>query len=419
MSENACLKKLEATKGEKLPCSLTVTLAGDAMRVAATAGGADLALEFPLGSCEPARTANMEGVLRAQFERCGDAPFRLAAFAAPGFPPVVIPPARLKDIRREIYGVLAEKVTRGLRQERDAAKKRALSALAGRRSSVRPQRAELIVRLDHVRDCHLLHQEGIDAISLPVSRANMHQIAQFVRKIRGLDRVSWRLPFIIFEADLPFYREAVAWLASQGFHRFEAANLSHFPLLKDLEKQLARQVDRGRTGAGPASSGRGASAAPLEIATDYRLFSMNSQALLAWQDLGATAATLYIEDDAENMAELLALDLPILRRVLIYGIVPVITSKIKIRDVKSDAPVVSDRGDGYTVAVKDGLSVISSTKPFSLTGYRRRLQEMGCVSFVADLSQLSREEWPRVLDAFAKGAAIPETTEFNFTMGLV
>ena len=419
MSENACMKKLEATRVEKLPCSLTVTLAGSAMRVAAMAGGADLALEFPLGSTEPARTADMEGMLRGQFERCGEAPFHLAAFAAPDFPPVVISLVRLKEIRREFYQALADRVTRGVRQEREQARKRALASLAGSRPALRPGRPELTVRLEHLRDCHLLHQEGIDAISLPVSRANLHQLPQFARKIRSRDRVLWRLPFIIFEADLTFYREAVAWLVQQGFHRFEAANLAHFPLLKEVEKQRARQATRGLQGAGPVNDASGAPAASLEIVTDYRLFSLNSQALLAWEDLGATAATLYIEDDAQNMAALLAADVAIGRRVLIYGPVPVITSKIRIRDVKGDAPLVSDRGDGYTLAVKDGLSVITATRPFSLTGYRRQLQEMGCVSFVADLSQLTREEWPRVLDAYAKGAAIPETTEFNFTMGLV
>jgi putative protease len=374
------------------------------MRVSARAAGTDFAMEFPLGSLEPARTADMAGVLRAQFERSGDTPFALSSLAAPDFPPLVIPPARLKEIRREFYRALADRVMRGLRQERDEARKRALAALVGRRPPARPQRAELMVRLDHVRDCHLLHQEGIDAISLPVSRANMHQIAQFVRKIRGLDRVSWRLPFMMFEADLPFYREAVAYLASQGFRRFEAANLSHFQLLREVAALQAPH---------PGGAGK------LEIATDYRLFSLNSQALLAWQELGAAAATLYIEDDAENMAELMARDLPIQRRVLIYGSVPVITSKIKIRDVKSDAPVVSDRGDGYTVAFRDGLSVITPTRPFALTGFKRRLQEMGCGSFVVDLSALPQKEWPRVLDAFARGAALPETSEFNFTMGLV
>ena len=403
MSESACLRRLESVKGEKVPCSITASLAGETLRVSARAAGTDFALEFPLGSLEQGRTQDMAGVLRSQFERCGDTLFALESFAAPGFPPVALPPARLKDIRREFYRALADRVTKGLKLEREDARRRALASLVGRRSSVNPSRTELGVRLEHVRDCHLLHQDGIDAISLPVSRANMHQLPQFIRKIKARDRVVWRLPFIIFEADLPFYREAAAWLAGQGFRRFEAANLSHFPLLREVEAD-----------AGSASKG-----APLEISTDYRLFSLNTQALLSWQELGASAATLYIEDDADNMAELLTADVPIRLRVLVYGSVPVITSKIRIRDVKGDTPLVSDRGDGYGVAVRDGLTVVTAAKPFGLTNFRKKLQEMGCGSFLIDLSQLPREEWPRVLDAFARSTALPETSEFNFTMGLV
>ncbi|MCM2357684.1 MAG: U32 family peptidase [Geobacteraceae bacterium] len=393
MSENACLRRLEGVKGGKLPCRLTVTLAGDAMRVAATLKGGEFAMEFPLGELEPARTADMEGVLRAQFARTGDTPFELDALAAPGFPALLIPPIRLKEIRREFYQALAARMTGALRTARDQARRRALAALVGAAAPARQQRAELIVRLEQLRDCHLLHQEGIDTVSFPVSRAALHQLPAFMRKLKGREeRILWRLPFIIYEADLPFYREAAAWLVREGFRRFEAANLSHFQLLKGLD---------------------------VEVSTDYRLFSLNSQALLAWQELGARACTLYIEDDADNMAQLLAAELPIPRRVLVYGGVPVITTKIRIKDVKGDAPLVSDRGDGYLATVRDGLTVITPTRPFSLTGFRRRLQEMGCGSFVVDLGQLPAADWPRVLDAFARGNALEGTSEFNFQMGLV
>jgi len=438
MSENACLRRLESVKGGKLPCALTVTFyqfpspltgegqgggeAGGAELVAtAQVAGKEFVLRFPLGSLEPARTADMEGVLRAQFERTGDTQFELASFAAPGFPPLLIPPPRFKEIRREFYRLLAERVSGTLRAGRDEARRRALTSLACTRAPVRPQRAELIVRLEQLRDYHLLHQEGIDLLSFPVSRAALHQLPTLVRKLRGReDRILWRLPFIIYEADIPFYREAVAYLAGEGFRRFEAANLGHFPLLKEIEGNRAKSISRGRQGSDDAKAGSSDPKAPaLEISTDYRLFSLNSQALLAWQALGASAATLYIEDDADNMAELLAADLPIQRRVLVYGGVPVITTKIRIKDVKADAPLVSDRGDEYTTAVRDGLTVITPTTPFSLTGFRRRLQDMGCGSFVVDLSQLPQNDWPRVLDAFARGSALPGTSEFNFTMGLV
>lgn len=392
MSEAACLRRLEAVPETKLPCSLTVTLADGNMHVAATARGVELSRDFPLGDLEPSRTADMAGVLRAQFSRTGETPFELASFTAPGFPAVLIPPARLKEIRRELYRDLAASLATPGRTVREA-KQPALASLLTGSVPQRRGRTELIVRLEQLRDLSLLHREEVDAVSVPVSRAALHQLPAYLRKLRGReDQVLWRLPFMIWEADIPFYREGAAWLADSGFRRFEAANIGHFQLLAGLK---------------------------VEIATDYRLFSLNTQAILAWQELGAQGCTLYIEDDADNMAKLLAAPLTVPRRVLVYGGVPVITTKIRIRDVKGDAPITSDRGDGYLATIKDGLTVVTPVRHFSLTAYKQRLLEMGCTSFVIDLSQLPQHEWPRVLEAFARGDAIPNTTEFNFTMGLV
>jgi putative protease len=143
----------------------------------------------------------------------------------------------------------------------------------------------------------------------------------------------------------------------------------------------------------------------LEAITDYRLFSLNSQALLAWGELGAGEATLYIEDDADNLAMLLHADLPIGRRVMVYCGVPTITSKIAIKGVRSDSPVLSDRGDGYTVAVKEGLTVVTPDRRFSLTAFRGKLQEMGCASFVIDLTSVPRKNGRRYW--------MPSTEEWN------
>jgi putative protease len=153
--------------------------------------------------------------------------------------------------------------------------------------------------------------------------------------------------------------------------------------------------------------------------TDYRLFSLNSQALLSLHELGAAAATLYIEDDSENLACLLGLDLPISRRVVVYAPVAAITTKITVKGVKGDVPLVSDRGEGYRVTVKDGLTTITPEKSFSITQHRGRLVEMGCSSFIIDLTATPRERWPSVLDAFIRGKELAGTSEFNFVMGLV
>jgi putative protease len=128
---------------------------------------------------------------------------------------------------------------------------------------------------------------------------------------------------------------------------------------------------------------------------------------------------LYIEDDAENMARLLQAEVSIRKRLLIHGGIPAITSKIRIKDVRSDTPVVSDRGEGYMVKIQDGLTVVTPTRMFSLTGHVRKLQDMGASEFVIDLSSEPRERWKTVLGAFARNEMLPGTSEFNFSNGLV
>jgi putative protease len=393
MSESACRKRLEGFKGGKLPCDLNIALHDGTMRISATVAGRDYLEEFPLGPLEPSRTSDMAGVLATQFAKCGDTPFQMRTVAADDFPMVMIPPARLKEIRRLFYQGLAEEVLPVLRENRRRNRDTALSELPGKRQIHTLRDPELTIRVEQLRDLNMLQIEGIGAISLPISRANMHQLPHFSRKLQGRgDRIWWRLPFIIWEEDLTWYRGAVEAIVNSGCRRFEAANLSHFQLLAGLD---------------------------CEISTDYRLFSLNSQALLSWQELGAKASTLYIEDDAENLMGLLSADIAMELRVMLYGSVPAITSKIAIKGVKSDAPVVSDRGDAYEVTTRDGLTIVTPTRRFSLIGFRSRLQEMGCRRFIIDLSAAPRDDWQRILDAFNRGVPVQGTSSFNFETGLV
>ncbi|MRR54641.1 MAG: U32 family peptidase [Deltaproteobacteria bacterium] len=393
MSENACLRKLSGIKGQKTRCNLALALNGENLRITARAAGLEWVAEYPLGTLEPSRSADMAGVLRAQFEKCGDTPFTLGTLSAPAFPAVLIPLPKLKEIRRSLYQTLEEKVLGGKKERLRRAKEAALASLIGPGHAPAERRDELSVRVESIRDFHLVHQEGVDTLILPVSKANLHQLQAFAGKLRGRqEKIIWHLPFIIFEADLPFYREAIKLLVEHGFNRFEAANLSHFALLHGLA---------------------------VEICCDYRLYSLNSQALRHWQERGATAATLYLEDDFPNLESLLRANLDIERRVLLFAPVPVITSKIVIKGVRSDSPLVSDRGDAYTVSSRDGLTTVTADRRFAISGYRRRLRESGCSSFIADLSGEAGEARKRVLEACIRGTAIEGTSEFNFTTELL
>ncbi len=393
MSENACQKRLDSVKTGKLPCDLRLSLKEGVLTINALVEGVEESFNFPFVDLESARTTDMTAMLTTHFAKTGETPFVLNALDAADIPPVMIPPAKLKDLRRDLYQQLAARVLPQLARELRARQEQARASLVEKQPVKALRRAELIARIDQATDLHLLNRDGIDAISLPASRANLHQLQQLGRRLRGKEeKILWRLPFIIFDKDIPWYQEAIKALCDWGFRRFEAANLSHFTLLAGYD---------------------------AEISTDYRLFSLNSQAILSWQELGAVAATLYIEDDADNLGALLAANLPLQRRVLLYGDVPAITSKITIKEVKSDQPVMSDRGEGYRVTMRDGLTVVTPTTKFSLTQFRERLQSMGCSAFILDLAHLNRDQQEQVLSSYAAGRELPNSSQFNFTMGLV
>jgi putative protease len=338
----------------------------------------------------------MAAVLRGQFAKTGDTPFTLESLEAPGFPALLIPAALFKELRRSFYRYLTESVAAAARERSSTARQAAKRDVESLRSSTaRPAgRETLTVVMDLPRDWRFPLQQGADATILPLSKASIHQLPATVPKMRGLeDQVIWQLPFMLFDRDIPLYRETVSQLHRTGFRRFEAANLSHFHLLQGLEG--------------------------IHISTWHRCFSLNSQALAAWQELGAETATLYIEDDSINLSALLAAGVSIERRVIAYAPLPVMTTKIRIKDVHSNIPLHSDRGEAYTVTTRDGLQTITAAKPFSLTARHAELRSKGCGSFLIDLRQAPRESWSAIIGAFKAGREIPGTTEFNYAAELI
>ncbi|HEU0265928.1 MAG TPA: U32 family peptidase [Geobacterales bacterium] len=393
MSEAACERRLASVGPDKLPCSLTFTVNDGRLRIAGEVEKLHVEEEFDLGNVEPGRSSDMAAVLVPHFTRTADTPFRLSNLDASALPALFIPPARLKEIRRSWYALLTERLGSlqgDRREERLNEARQALRAMATPRPA---SRSELILRLTDPRELSLLRRQGVDRISLPLTKGTPHHLHLVSRRFRGEeDRLIWRLPFVIFDEEVPAFQQSLAAIADAGFRRLEVANLSHFRLARDFSFQLE---------------------------ADYRLFSLNSQALLFWRELGATAATLCIEDDAANMARLLALDLGITRRVILYTHVPVITSRISIKELKGDSLVVSDRGDEYRVTERSGLTRVTPTRPFSLIASRQELQGEGCGSFVIDLEGVPSEDRPRLVDAVLSGIPLRESSDFNYRLGLL
>jgi len=396
LSDNACQRRLEGSRGDKLPCRLIVSLRDQNLVIDAEVLGCHHDFSYPLGALEASRSGNMQAVLAGQFAKTGDTSFKLDSLEAPGFPPVLIPSGLFKELRRSFYQQLEQVALSGFREQLERSRVAALAEVrAATTSSSRSSSVEkLSVVMEHPKEWNVPFAHGADTTVIPLSKAAIHQLSATLPRLRGTeDKVVWQFPFILFDRDIPLYVETLRVLHRAGFRRYETTNLSHFQLLQTFEG--------------------------LQISTGQRCFSLNSQALLAWHDLGAVTATLYIEDDSENIADLLKADLSIERRVIMFAPLPVMTTKIRLKEVHGNTPLRSDRGEEYSVSTHDGLQTITAATPFSLTARHAELRRMGCGSFQIDLTEAPRERWGDILAAFKSSREVAGTTEFNYPKELI
>ncbi len=391
LSEAACRRKLDAAPPIPRPLQLHIDLAGEELRLHGRLEGVELEQGYAV-SCYPATDSPLSAeTLRGVFGRSGSEPLELAELTTGELPPVIIPPSRLKEIRRDFYRALTQ-----ARQQQEQANRRhrleqALAALLPAEPLRPAPRAQLTLAVRDGRDAHILSDQAVDRIALPLTPANLQQSGGLSRR---QERVLWDLPFILFDPQWQDLRVAVRQLHQRGFRHFRLHNLGHFPLFDGLEG--------------------------VQLATGYRLFSLNSQALLAWRDLGVQEAMLYIEDDRTNLRELLGRDAGVETALTVYGPVPLITSRIPIKGVRPDSPVLSDRGEGYRVEARGGLTTVTAETDFSLLGLQGELQQLGLGRLQIDLSHLGPFS-PRgkgVLEAWKRGQELSGTSRFNFEQEL-
>jgi putative protease len=395
MSEQACRRKLTHVSPPPRPARLFVELHDDTLCVRAENGPDLFERRYPVETYPASDSPLNAATLRSVFEKTGGSPFVLENLSTGELPAVVIPPSRLKEIRRDFYADLLQAQVDGEKKVRRHQVKTALGALLPATTPHLARERQFTVGIRDIRDIQIVNDQNIDRVLLPLTPGNLQGFYRLGRRLAGKEAsLIWDLPFFLTDGQWGDYREAIRTLTTAGFTTFRLNNLGHFPLFDGL-------------------SG-------ITLITGYRLFSLNSQALLAWRELGATEATLYIEDDRDNLGAILRRDAGITQALTVYSTVALITSRIPIRNVRSDTPVVSDRSEGYRVDSRSGLSVVTPENDFSLIGRLNELQDLGCGHFTADISHLGpfSEGGKKVLDALRRDTPVPGTSLFNYESGL-
>ncbi|MEW6518043.1 MAG: peptidase U32 family protein [Thermodesulfobacteriota bacterium] len=272
----------------------------------------------------------------------------------------------------------------------------ALAALLPRqRPAPDPHARELTVVVRGLADLPLLDHPGVARLQLPLSPRNLADVKKNERKLAGRrDAIIWEVPAMLFGATWQDYRRAVQLLAGQGYRLFRLNNLGHLPLFAGM--------------------------AEVRLLGGFRCYTMNSQAALAWQELGLAELTVNVEDDRGNIRELYSRSLPLPLAVTVYSPQPVLLSRIPLRGVRPGSLLRSDREEGYRILQSGGLTEIVGEQDFSLTGHLQELQAMGCRRIIADLSHgaAAAAKGQEVLPAIAGDQHLPETSTLNYERGL-
>lgn len=395
LSEAACRRKLQQAGRPVQPVQLQIRLHNDTLCVAGQSGAVRVEERYPVKAFPASDNPLSEATLQSVFARTGKEPFTLADLQAESLPPVVIPPSRLKEIRRAFYRRLGEAVHSTRLATRRQHLQAALASLLPSRAGGAAENRQVTVALAHLRDSHILNDAAVDRILVPLTGANLQQLPRQKQRLAGREQaVIWDIPFVLLDSAWQECRAAISSLVEQGFRSFRLNNIGHFPLFDKLPE--------------------------VTLLSGWRLYTLNSQAALAWRDLGIGETTLYLEDDRVNLAALLARDTGVANAMTVYGAVPLITSRIALRGLRSDSPVLSDRGDAFRVIQRRGLTVVQSDSDFSLMGYLAELAAMGCANLVVELRHIGpfSPGGKRVLEALRQDQPLPDTSPFNFERGM-
>ncbi|MEW6595240.1 MAG: U32 family peptidase [Thermodesulfobacteriota bacterium] len=250
----------------------------------------------------------------------------------------------------------------------------------------------LTVRGRTMADLPLLDDPMVAQLELPLTPANLDQLAKAARRLSGREtRIIWDIPLILWPAEWPEYRRAVQMVANQGYTRFRVNNLGHLPLFAGLTN--------------------------ITLLGGFRCYILNSQAALAWQELGLTELASSIEDDRQNLAALLSRGLPLM--VTIHGPATFFLSRIPLR-LKPGTLLHSDKGEGYRLGTAEGLTTVSSEQDFSLLGRLHELRALGAGHFLIDLSHCgtTSAKGKEVLAAYSADQPLAATFAWNFDRGL-
>lgn len=214
-------------------------------------------------------------------------------------------------------------------------------------------------------------------IILPLSRDNMRDLEHpGLKSKKYQSRIIWRLPPILPESELVWYKSRIEALIKAGYPRFELGHLSQYGLFSSCGRRER-----------------------IELSGHYSLNLLNSAALHGISSLGFRRALFSLETESGNLAAALAHFRSRRGRpgkkhgasqlkigLYVYGRPPLFTARLDSDHFHYQQIFVSPREEEFTLEHREGLTLARSTLPFSLLSWQSELGGMGVDYVLLDLT---------------------------------
>ena len=365
----------------------------------------------------PLENASKEGLLlqnlNKSFQVFGEQNFKLKELEINISGEYFVPGSKLKEIKREIGSELTKAYFDDIEKHKNEVKnsldrkKIKLQASEEEKISIKIDRLEYLNSLESVK--------GIDEIIFEPKRA----FAEGVKAKEGISRLkefclanelkfTLAVPTVVRAWDEPFLKIWFDEFIANELVSFELGNVGAVELIEKWYGDVSR----------------------FELSSDFTLYSFNSQASKAIEDLGVTSISLSVEDDFLNIKEQLLnwQSEKAVPRAILYKDTPLfIAEACSLTALHGGCPtaevcgyrtllVENDEGEKYHVAHENCKSIVFADEGFSIAEAKDDLKKLGVSEFRIDFltRPYTDETIKSVIDKCVSSKKVEKTHSANF-----
>ena len=397
-SEEACRRQLKTAPvpAQQMNLSIVCNENDSSLIVAADIGDEVVSCVYPVEMILAKKSPLSRETLFKVFAHTGYPELLLSKFDVNSLPPVVIKPSRLKEIRRDFYGNIQEKISHS-RLKQTSLRLRSIkeTVCGGGEICKTTKSSQLYIVTDQEIDLMILADNPELIFIFPITRELFEGASslQFLSDIKKRQLI-WDLPSVVFDTEYSEVEELVAMAIEAGFSSFRLNNPSHFEFFNTLPD--------------------------VSLISGPWLYALNSQTMKTLDACGVNLISLSIEDDRQNFKNLLNKSHRENLLITVYSPIELFTSRITPTIQEDTFVLENDKGDQFDVKQVQGLTITQASKPFSLTGKISELKQLGCENFVVDLrgTGFSTELGQIVVRSFHEDQNIEGTISLNYETGL-